>query len=158
MGANPDGALLSASLAFAGATVLGSAVAIRDQLPGQPLGVGVPLSVPAGLLAGWGAGVAAPWPMPVTAVMAAATARRQEPSALPGTVCTVIGLGCIFGTLIEPVTRRPRSWSSATGLAIGLNLAASAALITAGLRHSAAARAFNAAVNRDLRPEDDHAT
>ena len=141
MGANPDGALLSASVAFAGATMLGSAVAIRDQLPGQPFGVSVPLSVPAGLLAGWGAGVAAPWPMPVTAVMAAATARRQEPSALPGTVCTMIGLGCIFGTLIEPVTRQPRSWSPATGLAIGLNLAASAALIAAGLRHSATARA-----------------
>jgi hypothetical protein len=141
VGANPDGALLSASVAFAGATMLGSAVAIRDQLPGQPLGVSVPLSVPAGLLAGWGAGVAAPWPMPVTAVMAAATAQRQEPSALPGTVNTMIGLGCIFGTLIEPVTRQPRSWSTATSLAIGLNLAASAALIAAGLRHSATARA-----------------
>jgi hypothetical protein len=141
VGANPDGPLLSASVAFAGATMLGSAVAIRDQLPGQPLGVSVPLSVPTGLLAGWGAGVAAPWPMPVTAVMAAATARRQEPSTLPGTVCTMIGLGCIFGTLIEPVTRRPRSWSPAAGLAIGLNLAASAALIAAGLRHSATSRA-----------------
>jgi hypothetical protein len=141
VGANPDGPLLSASVAFAGATMLGSAVAIRDQLPGQPLGVSVPLPVPAGLLAGWGAGVAAPWPMPVTAVIAAATARHQEPSTLPGTVCTMIGLGCIFGTLIEPVTRRPRSWSPAAGLAIGLNLAASAALIAAGLRHSATSRA-----------------
>ena len=141
MAANPDGALLSASVAFAGATMLGSAVAIREQLPGQPFGVSVPLPVPAGLLAGWGAGVAAPWPMPVTAVMAAATARRQEPSALPGTVCTMIGLGCIFGTLIEPVTRRPRFWSPATGLAIGLTLVASAALLAAGLRHSATARA-----------------
>jgi hypothetical protein len=54
MRADPDGALLGASLAFAGATVLGSVVAIRDQLPGEPLGVGIPLSVTAGLLAGWG--------------------------------------------------------------------------------------------------------
>jgi hypothetical protein len=38
--------LLSASLAFAGAAVLGSTVAIHDQLPGQPLGVSIPLSVP----------------------------------------------------------------------------------------------------------------
>ena len=138
--ANPDRALLSASLAFAGATVLGSAVAIRDQLPGQPLGVSVPLSVPAGLLVGWGAGVAAPWPMPVASVMAAATAQRRELRVRPGAVCAGIGLGCIFGTLIEPVTRRPRSWSPATGLAIGLNLAASAGLIVAGLRHSVMAR------------------
>jgi drug/metabolite transporter (DMT)-like permease len=139
---NPDRALLSASLAFAGAAVLGSAVAIRDQLPGQPLGVRVPLSVPAGLLAGWGAGVAAPWPMPVAAVMAAATARRREPSARPGAVCAGIGLGCIVGTIIEPVTRRPRSWSRAAGLAIGFNVAASTALMGAGLRHSATARAL----------------
>ena len=54
----PDGALLAASLAFAGAAGLGSAVAVRDQLPGRPFGISVPLSVPAGLLAGWGAGVA----------------------------------------------------------------------------------------------------
>jgi drug/metabolite transporter (DMT)-like permease len=141
VGANTDRVLLGASLAFAGAAVLGTAVAIRDELPGQPLGVSVPLSVPAGLLAGWGAGVAAPWPMPVAAVLTAATARRREPSTRPGTVCAVIGLGCIIGTLIEPVTRRPRSWSAAAGLAIGVNLAASAALIGAGLRHSATARA-----------------
>jgi hypothetical protein len=54
MGRNADRALLAASLAFAGAAGLGSAVAIRDQLPGRPCGVGVPLSVAAGLLAGWG--------------------------------------------------------------------------------------------------------
>ena len=138
MEANTNRALLGASLAFAGATVLGSAVAIRDQLPGEPFGVSVPLSVPVGVLAGWGAGIAAPWP--VAAVISAAPAQR-EPEAFPGTVCTVIGLGCIFGTLIEPVTRRPRSWSPAACLAIGLNVAASAALIAAGLHHRATARA-----------------
>jgi hypothetical protein len=135
--ASTDRALLIASLAFVGATVLGSAVAIRDQLPGEPLGVRVPLSVPVGVVTGWGAGIAAPWPMPVAAVMAA----TREPGAFPGTVCAVIGLGCIFGTLIEPVTRRPRSWSPAAGLAISLNVAASAALIAAGLHHRATARA-----------------
>lgn len=141
MRADPDRVLLGASLAFAGAAVLGSAVAIRDQLPGQPLGVSIPLSVPAGLAAGWGAGIAAPWPMPAVAVLTAATAPRWKPSTRPGTVCAGIGLGCIIGTLIEPVTRRPRSWSPITRIAIGFNLAASAALIGTGLRHSAAARA-----------------
>ena len=140
MRADPDRVLLGASLAFAGAGVLGSVVAIRDQLPGEPLGVSIPLSVPAGLLAGWGAGVAAPWPMPVAAVTAAAAARHREPGAGPGVVCAVIGLGCIAGTVIEPVTRRPRSWPGATGLAIGVNLAASAALIGAGAWHAAGAR------------------
>ena len=77
MRADPHGVLLGASLAFAGASVLGSVVAIRDQLPGEPLGVSIPLSVPAGLLAGWGAAVAAPWPMPAAAV----TATCRSPSS-----------------------------------------------------------------------------
>ncbi len=140
MRTDPDAALLGASLAFAGAAVLGSVVAIRDQLPGEPLGVGIPLSVTAGLLAGWGAAVAAPWPMPVAAVTTAAMTRRREPSARPGAICAAIGLGCIVGTFIEPVTRRPRSWSPATRLAIGANLSASAALVGAGAWHWAAAR------------------
>jgi hypothetical protein len=142
MKATADSALLAASLGFAAAAALGSAVAIRDQLPGEPLGVSVPLSVPAGLLVGWGAAVAAPWPMPAAAVMTAAAARRRGPSPLPGAICAAIGLGCIVGTLIEPVTRRPRSWSPTTRVAIGVNLAASAALVAAGARHSALAREF----------------
>ena len=136
----PDRALLAASVAFAAAAGLGSAVAIRDDLPGEPLGMTVPLSVPAGLAVGWGAAVAAPWPMPVAAVTAAAMAKRRRPSVRPGAVCAAIGLGCIVGTCIEPVTRRPRSWSVATRLAIGANLSASAALVAAGAWHGATAR------------------
>jgi hypothetical protein len=140
MSADPDRALLAASLAFAGAAVVGSAVAIREELPGQPCGIGVPLPVPAGLLAGWGAGVAAPWPMPVAAVITAARSQRTGPSAVKGAVCAGIGMGCVLGTAIEPVTRRPRSWSPATRLAIVFNMAASAALIVAGWHHLAAAQ------------------
>jgi hypothetical protein len=132
--------LLAASLAFAGAAVVGSAVAIREQLPGQPCGISVPLSVPAGLLAGWGAGVAAPWPMPVAAVIAAARSQHTKPSALTGGICAGIGMGCVLGTAVEPVTWRPRTWSPATRLAIVFNLAASAAVIMASGRHLAAAR------------------
>jgi hypothetical protein len=140
MSADPDRALLATSIAFAGAAVVGSAVAIREQLPGQPCGISVPLSVPAGLLAGWGAGVAAPWPMPVAAVIAAARSHRTEPNALAGSIIAGIGMGCILGTAVEPVTRRPRAWSPAARLAIVVNVAASAALIVAGGRHLAAAR------------------
>lgn len=140
MSADPDRALLAASLAFAGAAVVGSAVAIRDELPGQPCGISIPLSVPAGLLAGWGAGVAAPWPMPVAALITAARSQRTGPSALTGAVCAGIGMGCVLGTVIEPVTCRPHSWSPATRLAIVFNMASAAALIVAGWRHLAAAR------------------
>ena len=142
MSADPDRALLATSLAFAGAAVVGSAVAIREDLPGRPCGISVPLSVPAGLLVGWGAGVAAPWPMPAVAVIAAARSQRTRPHALTGAVCAGIGVGCVLGTAIEPVTRRPRSWSAATRLAIAFNIAASAALTMTGLRHRAAARAL----------------
>ena len=142
MSADPDRALLATSLAFAGAAVVGSAVAIREDLPGRPCGISVPLSVPAGLLVGWGAGVAAPWPMPAVAVIAAARSQRTRPHALTGAVCAGIGIGCVLGTAIEPVTRRPRSWSAATRLAIAFNIAASAALTMTGLRHRAAARAL----------------
>jgi hypothetical protein len=142
MSADPDRALLATSLAFAGAAVLGSAVAIREDLPGQPCGISIPLSVPAGLLVGWGAGVAAPWPMPAAAVIAAVRSQRTRPHALTGAVCAGIGICCVLGTVIEPVTRRPRSSSPATRLAIASNIAASAALTVTGLRHRAAAKAL----------------
>jgi hypothetical protein len=100
MSADPDPALLAAALVFAGAAIAGSAVAIRDGLPGQPCGISVPLTVPAGLLAGWGAGVAAPWPMPVTAVIAAARSQRTRPTALTGAVCAGIGVGCVLQILV----------------------------------------------------------
>jgi hypothetical protein len=38
--------------------------------------------------------------------------------------CAAVGLGHIIGTVIvwcEPVTLRPRSWPTATGLAVGVN-------------------------------------
>jgi hypothetical protein len=142
MSADPDRALLATSLAFAGAAVLGSAVAIREDLPGQPCGISIPLPVSTGLLVGWGAGVAAPWPMPAAAVIAAVRSQRTQPRALTGAVCAGIGIGCVLGTAIEPVTRRPRSWSAATRLAIAVNIAASAALTVTGLRHRAAAKAL----------------
>ena len=140
MDTGQDRALLAASVAFAAAAGLGSAAAIRDELPGEPLGITVPLSVPAGLIAGWGAGVAAPWPMPAAALIAAVRAQRAGTSAATGALCAGIGLGCIAGTLVEPVTRRPRTWSALTQLAITANIAASAALVVTGWRHFAAAR------------------
>ena len=44
-------------------------------------------------------------------------------------------MGCIFGTLIEPVTYRRESWTRATRTAILLNVMASVALATTGFRH-----------------------
>jgi hypothetical protein len=143
--ARRDPALLASALAFAAAAGLGSAAAIRDQLPGRPLGVSVPLSVPAGLLAGWGAGTAAPWPMPVTAVIAAVRAQRASGQGREDVLCAVLGAGCIIGTAVEPVTWRWRSLSLLTRVAITANLALSAALVAISLRHLAHRRACSAA-------------
>ena len=131
-----ESALLGASAAFAGAAVFGSAVAIRHDVPGEPFGLRIGLPVRSGLLVGWGAGVAAPWAMPVAALMAAATAGRSRASAAPGFICAGLGLGCIAGTLIEPVTYRRRSWGPATRMAIVINVVASAVLTAAGLRYA----------------------
>jgi len=121
-----------AAWAFAGATVFGSAVSIRNRLPGEPLGIRLPLSVPTALLVGWGAGVAAPWPMPVAALLV--TGRRHASSPRTRAVtCAAIGFACIAGTFVEPVIRRPQKWTLGTRVAILANLATSVAMIAIGI-------------------------
>ena len=131
-----DPALFAASVAFAGAWAFGSAVSVRQNLHGEPLGIRLPITVRHGLLAGWGAGVAAPWPMPLAALVAATTAEQANERRVPGLLCAGIGIGCIVGTLVEPVTRRPGSWGRGVGAAIALNVVAGAALTAAGLRYA----------------------
>lgn len=138
--ARSDPVLLSAAAAFAAAGLYGSAVAIRHDVAGEPFGVTIPLTVRAGLLAGWGAGVAAPWPMPVAAAVAAASTRRREGGRARGYLAAGLGFGCIAGTLIEPVTYHRRTWTPAIRTAITLNVVSSAALAAAGMRHAAAHR------------------
>lgn len=127
-----------AAASFAAADVYGSLVALRQDVPGEPFGVSVPLAVPAGLWWGWGAGVAAPWPMPVAAMAAATVGDRS--SAVPAFVAAGIGLGCIAGTLVEPVTYHRRAWTPAIRRAIGINLVTAMALVATGLRSAAARR------------------
>jgi hypothetical protein len=129
--------LRSAAMIFAGAAGFGSMVAVRANVPGEPLGLTIPLSVPSGIAVGWGAGVAAPWPMPVTALLAASRASRRDGKVGPGVVCAGLGLGCILGTLIEPVTRRQKTESPAVRTAIGFNVGASLFLMAAGLSYRA---------------------
>ena len=140
MSADPDPALPAAALVFAGAAIAGSVVAIRDELPGQPRGISVPLRVPAGAAGRWGAGVAAPVAGACHGGHRGGPVTAHRANALTVAVCAGIGVDCILGTAIEPVTYRPRSWSLATRSAIVLNMASSAALILAGWRHWAAAR------------------
>jgi len=121
-----------AAWAFAAATMFGSAVSIRNRLPGEPLGIRLPLSISTGLLVGWGAGVAAPWPMPLAALVVTGRRRATSPRTRAVT-CAGIGLACIAGTLVEPVPRRPQEWTLGMRLAILANVATSAAMIAIGL-------------------------
>ncbi len=128
-----DRALRAAALAFGAAAAFGTAIAIRDDLPGEPLGIHVPLTVPTGILVGWGGAVAAPWPMPVAAVMAAFRSRSSDGGAWPALVCAGLGISGIVGILIEPVTYKPRSWTPTTRAAVGLHVVGSASLGATGL-------------------------
>jgi hypothetical protein len=129
-----DGTLLAAALGFAGAAAYTSAVAIREDLPGAPFGVRAPLSVPAGIALGWGAAVAAPWPMPAAAVLAALRRPGDGGRSWPTWVCAGVGLAGLVGILIEPNTYRPRSWTPATRRAVIAHTTSSAALAASGLR------------------------
>ena len=78
MTATRNRTLRAAAIGFAGATTYNSVVAIREKVPGEPFGIRIPLSVSTGILVGWGSAVAAPWPMPVSAVLAANPIERRR--------------------------------------------------------------------------------
>lgn len=124
--------LRASAVLYAGAGCLGSYAAIRDDIAGEPLGIRLQLSVPEGIAAGWGAGVAAPWPMPVAAVLAAWLPADRRRGARPALVCAALGIGCLVGTLVEPVTYRSRTWSRTTRAALIANVVSSGALAAAG--------------------------
>ncbi len=126
-------ALRRAAVAFACTVGFTSAVAVRDDLPGRPLGIGAPFSVPTGILLGWGAGVAAPWPMPVAALVA--SRRANQGDSVATLVCAGLGFAGIVGFLIEPNTYNPKGWTRANRTAIASGVCASAVLATTGLRH-----------------------
>jgi len=127
-------ALRAAALGFACATGYNSVVAIREQLPGEPLGLRIPLSVSTGILVGWGAAVAAPWPMPIVALVAAARVRRDGATG-PALVCLGLGLSGIVGILIEPNTYNAKSWTPATRRAVVAHVVSSVTLAGAGIWH-----------------------
>lgn len=128
-----DRLLLGAAAFFAASSAFATVVAAREpDLPGEPLGVRYPGRVPVHLVLGLGSGVAAPWPMPVLAVVSAWRAAPGSRRAARTSV--TVGTLLLAGTLVEPVTwgRRPRSRLAAA--TVPLHLASGAALVLAGLR------------------------
>jgi hypothetical protein len=130
-----DRALRAAALGFACATGYNSVVAIRENVPGEPLGIRVPLSVSAGILVGWGSAVSAPWPMPVAALLLAARQTGRVGVVAPVLVCAGLGVAGIVGILIEPNTYNAKSWTSATRRAVVTHVVTSATLAGTGIWH-----------------------
>ena len=126
-----DRLLLATSGIFALSTAAASVVAARSPVvPGEPLGLRAPGSVPAQLVAGWGAGIAAPWPMPAVATWSAWRS-TGDPSGPARTVATV-GAMVLVGTAIEPVTWGRRPATPAARAAIVANLASGVSMVLAG--------------------------
>ena len=125
-----------AAIGFALATGYNSGVAIREDLPGEPLGVRVPISVRTGILAGWGSCVAAPWPMPLVGLLAMRRLAQGKTGNKAGHVCAGLGAAGLIGILIEPNTYRAANWTRHTRRAVHLHVASCATLVGAGLWHA----------------------
>jgi hypothetical protein len=127
-----DGPAVAAAGLFIGCSALGAAISLRQDIPGEPLGIRVPGTVATHLAIGWGSALSAPVPMQVAALAAALSA--WPGLTWPARTLTGIGVAGLAGILAEPVTwgRRPRS--CAVRAMLPLELASMAALIWAGRR------------------------
>lgn len=130
--------MLAAATLFAGTTAFATAVSLQEQhLPDEPLGLRFPGRVPVHLALGLGSGVAAPWPMAVAALVAAARASRDV--VWPGRTCAIVGAVLLAGTLAEPASWGLRVRSARARATVPLNLLSGAALFLAGTHDADAA-------------------
>ena len=128
-----DRAMLGAATFFAATTAFTTAVSVRQpRLPDEPFGVRFPGPVPVHLALGLGSGVAAPWPMPVGAVVAAIRARPG--ARWPERTCAILGVVVLVGTIAEPASWGFRPRSAAAKVTLPLNLLSGVALFLAGTR------------------------
>ena len=133
-----DRGLVAASASIVGATAFGAFVSVRENIPGEPLGLRLPGRVPVHVRRGLGSGLSAPWPMPVAAVVAAF--RSGPGQTWPGRACAAIGAMVLAGTMVEPVTWGRRSGAPLVGVSVALNLISGGALVRAGRRAAASRR------------------
>lgn len=125
--------MLGAATFFAASTAFTHAVSIRQpQLPDEPFGIRFPGPVPVHLALGLGSGVAAPWPMPVGAMVAGM--RAGHGGSWPARACAILGAVVLVGTLAEPASWGLRPRSSAAKATVALNMLSGVALFLAGTR------------------------
>lgn len=123
--------LLAAAGLSAATTVATTAVALRHpDLPDEPFGLHFPGGVRSQLALGLGSGVAAPWPMPLIAVVAAL---KDDGTRIgPARTCAAIGATMLVGTVAEPASWGLRPRSSAARATVALHLLSGSALFLAG--------------------------
>jgi hypothetical protein len=146
-----DRGLVAAAAGFAGATAFGAFVSVRENMPGEPLGLHLPGRVPFHLRLGLGSGLSAPWPMPVAAIVAALRSRPGQ--TWPGRVCAAVGAILLGGTVVEPATWGLRSRAPLVSAAVALNLISGGALMMAG-RRAATTRALRRFAGRHPYEQD----
>ncbi len=130
-----DRMMLGAATLFGATTAFTTAVSMRQpQLPDEPFGIRFPGPVPVHLALGLGSGVAAPWPMPVGALVAAI--RMQPGVRWPERTCAILGAVVLVGTLAEPASWGCRSRSVSAKATVPLNLLSGVALFLAGTRRA----------------------
>ncbi len=123
--------LLAAASLSAATTVFTTAVSARHpDLPDEPLGLRFPGDVRVHLTLGLGSGVAAPWPMPLIALVAAL--KDDEGRVGPARTCAAIGATMLVGTVAEPASWGLRHRSSSARATVALNLLSGSALFLAG--------------------------
>ena len=128
-----DRAMLGAATLFAATTAFTTAVSMHQQhLPDEPFGLRFPGRVPVHLALGLGSGVAAPWPMPVIALVAGL--RAEAGVTWPERTCAVLGAVVLVGTLVEPASWGLRPRSARARATVPLNFLSGAALFLAGTR------------------------
>jgi hypothetical protein len=124
-------ALASSALLAAGTTVFTTAVSFRNpDLPDEPFGLRFPGDVRVHLALGLGSGVAAPWPMPLIALVAAL--KDDGDRVGPARACAAIGATMLLGTVAEPASWGLRPRSTAAKATVVLHLLSGSALFVAG--------------------------
>jgi hypothetical protein len=128
-------ALLAAASLSAATTAMATAVSLRHpDLPDEPLGLRFPGDVGVHLALGLGSGVAAPWPMPLIAMVAAVM--HDEHRVVPARTCAAIGATMLVGTVLEPASWGLRPRSDAARATVVLHLLSGSALFLAGTPRS----------------------
>ncbi len=124
-------ALLAAASLSAATTVFTTAVSFRHpDLPDEPFGLRFPGDVRVHLALGLGSGVAAPWPMPLVALVAAL--KDDADRVWPARTCAAIGATMLVGTVAEPASWGLRPRTDAARATVVLHLLSGSALFLAG--------------------------